>query len=81
MVCARFSTTGFGLTYNIFLVVAFRPAASLRSLHVSKPASAEPEKIDWTGPPAPRDPVSVTTLAQKGSIQLRAEMPSNKVGE
>ncbi|KAG9051400.1 NADH dehydrogenase Fe-S protein subunit 7 ndufs7 [Tulasnella sp. UAMH 9824] len=59
---------------------AFRPAASLRSLHVSKPAPAEPEKIDWTGPPAPRDPVSVTTLAQKGSIQIRAEMPSNKVG-
>ncbi|KAG9006600.1 NADH dehydrogenase Fe-S protein subunit 7 ndufs7 [Tulasnella sp. 427] len=58
---------------------AFRPAASLRSLHVSRPASAETEKIDWTGPPAPSNPVSVPSLAQKGSIQLRAEMPSNKV--
>ncbi|KAG8906162.1 NADH-ubiquinone oxidoreductase subunit [Tulasnella sp. 403] len=62
-------------------IQAFRPASALRNLHISKPASATGSEtnVDYRGPPTPAPSTSVTTLANKGSMQLSLETPQNKV--
>ena len=51
-----------------------------RTIHNSKKSEAEAEKVDWTGPPSSVPSTPITTLAQRGSMQLSLETPKNKVG-
>lgn len=60
--------------------IAFRPPASLRRLHVSAPATADTQQVDYRGPPVPPQGPSITQVAQRGSMQLSLETPKNKVG-
>ncbi|KAG8885778.1 hypothetical protein FRB97_009483 [Tulasnella sp. 331] len=57
----------------------FRYAVVLRSIHGSSSKSAQAEKVDWTGPPAPAAVESVPTIASRGSLQQSLMTPKNKV--